>query len=160
METVFFIIAIILFFVGLLGLVVPILPDLLLIWSGVLLYALVTRFAEVPLIAVIALGILSLSTFVVDYLTTTFGAKRYGASRWGIIGGVIGGILGLFMFPPFGFLSGFIAGAIGAEGLVARRSFDSSVKTAKGVLLGFLFGFVIKAILAGVIIGTFLVLVF
>lgn len=160
METIFLIIAIILFLVGFAGLIVPFVPDLPLIWFGVLVYALVTRFAEVPLIAVIALGILSLSTFVVDYLTTTLGAKRYGASRWGILGGVIGGTLGLFMLPPFGFLFGFIAGAIGAEMFFARRSFDSSVKTAKGVVLGFVLGFVIKAILAGVIIGTFLVLIF
>ena len=160
MSIPYFIIAIIFFFIGFLGLIIPIVPDLIVIWLGVLIYALGTRFSQIPLTTVILLGVLSGSTFIIDYLATVLGAKRYGASKNGIVGGIIGGIMGLIVLPPLGFVIGMLAGISFVEVVLLRRGTASAIKVGKGALIGFTLGFLTKVIIAGVIIGVFLYSIF
>jgi uncharacterized protein YqgC (DUF456 family) len=150
------IVASIFFLIGFWGLIIPVIPDLPIIWLGVLIYAAATRFAEIPLETVLWLGLLSATTYVIDYLGTAIGAKRYGASRQGMIGGLVGGIIGLFVLPPFGFIIGAIIGTLFSEMYLGGRSSGAAIKASKGVLLGLVFGLLIKVAIAGVIIGVFL----
>jgi uncharacterized protein YqgC (DUF456 family) len=144
------------FLAGFWGIIIPIIPDLPIIWLGVLVYAVATRFAEISLSTVLWLGALSATTYIIDYLGTALGAKRYGASRQGMAVGLIGGILGLIVFPPFGLVVGAVAGTIFAEMYLAGRSSDAAIRASKGALLGLVFGLLAKVAIAGIIIGVFL----
>jgi len=148
--------ATIFFLAGFWGLIIPVIPDLPLIWGGVLLYALGTGFGEISLTTVLLLGLLSASTFLIDYLSTVLGAKRYGASKKGIAGAIVGGIVGLVLFPPFGFLIGAVVGTVFAEIYLAGRTSKEAIRASKGAVVGLLVGLLAKVIIAGVIIGVFL----
>ncbi|OGM12208.1 hypothetical protein A2V80_02125 [Candidatus Woesebacteria bacterium RBG_16_39_8b] len=156
----FLIIAVIFFFVGFFGLIIPIIPDLVVIWLGVLIYAIGTKFSEISISTVILLGLLSGTTYLIDYLGTYLGAKQYGASKKGLVSGIIGGIIGLILLPPLGFVFGMLIGVIIGEILLSKRGSASAVKVGKGILLGFFFGVLIKVIIAGIIIGFFLSSIF
>lgn len=156
MEILWLIIASLFFLAGFWGLIIPIIPDLPIIWLGVLIYAVGTKFADISLTTVLWLGVLSASTYIIDYLGTAIGAKRYGASRLGMAGGLIGGILGLVVFPPFGLLIGAVVGTVFAELYLAGRTMDAAIRASKGAVLGLVLGILVKVAIAGAIIGIFL----
>ena len=101
---------------GLLGTVLPGLPGVPLIFAATLVYAYVTGFEVVGVPVIVLLGLFALLAFVVDFLGTAYGARRFGASEWGTAGGAIGGLVGALagaLFFGIGALFGLLAGTIG-----------------------------------------------
>ncbi len=114
--------------VGLLGAVLPGLPGVPLIFLSALVYAYLTSFEFIGAGALILLGALALLAFVSDFLATTYGVRRFGASNWGTVGGALGGIAGtligalfLGIGAVFGLLLGTIGGVFLGEYLRKRR---------------------------------------
>ena len=102
--------------VGLGGSVLPGLPGVPLIFISALVYAILTDFEEVGALVVVLLGAFAAIAFVADFVATTYGARRFGASNWGTVGGAIGGIVGALigaLFLGLGALFGLILGTIG-----------------------------------------------
>ena len=129
------------FIVAVLGVFLPILPGVPLAAVAALVVGWIGGFEQlgfVPLGIVLGLTLLSLA---LDYAAGFIGAKRFGASRKGIIGSVVGAVVGLFLFPPFGFLIGAVLGAVGGE-LLGGRAFEEALRAAVGVLLGTLGGMI------------------
>src|SRR3712207_7451502 len=103
--------------VGLAGSVLPGLPGVPLIFASALVYGYLTGFEIVGAGVLVLLALFALLAFVSDFLATTYGARRFGASARGTTGGAIGGLLGtlagalfLGIGAPFGLLAGTIAG--------------------------------------------------
>lgn len=142
--------------VGFWGIFIPFIPDLPLIWFGILIYGLGTRFTEIALPTVLLLGIFSATTYLVDYAAITFGAKRFGASRQGMLGAIIGSLVGFPFVPPFGFMIGAATGTLLAEIYLSGRTGAAAWRASKGALLGLLISLLAKIIIAGIIIGVFL----
>jgi uncharacterized protein len=128
---------------GIAGIFVPFLPDALLVLAGVFVYGIYDRFEHVGIFTFLILSILTLVVAVIDYLATAIGAKKFGATKFGIAGGVLGGIIGLFIGSIFGFLIGFFLGALMFE-LLIGRSFKDSLKSGSGAIIGFLGGTLFK----------------
>ncbi|MGV8922156.1 MAG: DUF456 domain-containing protein [Thermomonas sp.] len=154
----YYLIAAVLVLVGLIGTVLPALPGLPLVFTGMLLAAWAGGFEQVGIPMLVVLGMLTLVSLAVDFWATALGAKRVGASRKAIIGAVIGTFAGLF-FGPFGLVLGPFAGALVGE-LLHRRSLGSSdlgdaAKIGFGTWLGILFGVVLKLGLAFAMLGLF-----
>ena len=105
----------ILMVVGLLGSVLPGLPGVTLIFLSALVYATLTDFRSVGAAILVVLFIFAASAFVADFVATSYGARRFGASNWGTVGGAIGGIAGALiglLFLGIGSLFGLILGTI------------------------------------------------
>ncbi|MDQ3795096.1 MAG: DUF456 family protein, partial [Actinomycetota bacterium] len=77
--------------VGLAGSVLPGLPGVPLIFISALVYAILTDFEYVGALVIVLLGLFAAVAFVADFVATTYGARRFGASNWGTVGGAIGG---------------------------------------------------------------------
>ena len=90
-----------------------------------------------------------------DYVIPSLGARRYGASRWGIWGSVAGMLIGIFFFPPFGMLIGAFVGAIAGELLGGKRGI-AVLRAGQGILMGILFGAVLKLAVCGVMTYYFI----
>lgn len=113
---------------GLAGSVLPGLPGVPLIFAAALVYAYATGFEVVGVTVVVFLGLFALLAFVADLLGTTYGARRFGASNWGTVGGALGGLVGtlagaLFfgVGALFGLLAGTVIGVFAGEYLRKRR---------------------------------------
>ncbi len=102
--------------VGLAGSVLPGLPGVPLIFLSALVYAILTDFGYVGALVIVLLGLFAAIALVADFVATTYGARRFGASNWGTAGGAIGGIVGALvgaLFLGIGALFGLVLGSIG-----------------------------------------------
>ncbi len=156
--TIFYIIAAILVLAGLAGIILPALPGIPLIFTGMLLAAWTDGFDKVGVGLLVALGVLTLLSVAVDFWAAAVGAKRVGASRLAIIGAVVGTFAGLF-FGPLGLFVGPFAGAVVGELLHGRRLDAGGVglatKVGFGTWLGIVFGIALKLMLAFAMLGLF-----
>ncbi len=167
--------------VGLAGSVLPGLPGVPLIFASALVYAYLTGFAFVGAGVLVALALFALLAFVSDFLATTYGARRFGASGWGTAGGAIGGLLGALvgaLFLGVGALFGLLAGTIGGvflgEYLRERRGIPRTSpspdapghdwrrtsRAAGGALVGFVFSAVAQGILGLLSVVVFAIALF
>lgn len=144
-----------LIFVGLVGTILPGLPGVGLVFGGILLYALYFGVATVGMTTLILLGVVTVFSFIIDLLASLYGAKRFGASRSGIIGAFLGGVAGLIFLSLPGLFLGVFAGAVVGEYFLAKKSSEEALKAGLGSVLGFLGGTVLKLVLALIMVGVF-----
>lgn len=110
-----FVTALIAMFVGIIGVILPVVPGVGFIWIVVLVYAIAERFATIDLITFTVLTILGAIGFTADLWMTQVGARAGGASPTsllvGLLLGVVGALVGL-IFLGVGAIPGAIVGAI------------------------------------------------
>jgi hypothetical protein len=109
-AVIFWILSIICLGAGFVGLLLPVLPGPPLLIAGFVLGAWAEDFQYISWGSLSVLIVLSLSMYLVDFLSTLLGAKKYGASNRALIGATIGGGIGIF----FGFLGIIVGPFIGA----------------------------------------------
>ncbi len=138
---------------GAIGIFLPFIPGVFASWIGLLLYAYGTDFAS-PLsgTTVIVFLVLSILTFALDFVAPLLGAKKYHASRHGMVGSSVGLILGLITLGPLGVIVGPLLGAFVGEVLSGKRSKDA-VQSAKGVIIGLVAGTLVKFVLVLTMLG-------
>jgi uncharacterized protein YqgC (DUF456 family) len=110
------VVTLIIILIGLAGSVLPGLPGVPLIFLSALVYAIATNFEVVGGPVITLLGVFAAIALVADFFATTYGARRFGASGWGTVGGAVGGIVGALVgafFLGIGALFGLILGSIG-----------------------------------------------
>jgi len=147
---------IVLFLLGLLGVVVPGLPGVALVFAGVLLYAVASDFTSISGSTVMVLGVVALIAYLVEYAGGLLGAKIGGGGRYTMLGIVLGAILGLIIGGPPGLVVGTVAGAmLGAltEGKTPAQAGRAAIYSVLGIVGAKLVQFV----LAIAIIISFLV---
>lgn len=137
--------------VGIVGLVLPMIPGVAVIFLGILLIAWADGFTRIGPGMIFVMMALMMLALVADNVAGMFGARKAGASGWGVAGAGVGALLGL----PFG-LPGIILGpAVGALAFEYLKNPD--MRRAGRAGLGGLFGFVLailaKSAFAVLIIG-------
>src|SRR3989344_993432 len=95
-----------LFAVGFLGIFLPIVPGVALAWLGLFIYAIVQDFQTISLTTVLIFLGLTLFTWITDFLAPMIGAKKYHASRYGVIGSSLGLLIGVLILGPIGIVAG------------------------------------------------------
>ena len=164
METCIAIVALLLGLVGIAGSILPGLPGPPLSWVGLLLVYLWgggTDGAGEPMsltFLLIWLGVTIVIT-IVDYVVPAYFTKLTGGSKAGGWGAIIGLFAGLVV-PPVGMIVGSLLGAFVAELIVAKKDTATSLKSALGAFLGFLFGTGAKLVAAGVMLFYIFVFAF
>ena len=155
MTTLWWTLIILLIVVGLIGTVVPLLPGTTLILAGAVVHKLV--FPEGPhavtwwvIAALVALMIVS---YAIDFISGAVGAKYFGATRWGAVGGLIGAIVGIFFGLP-GIFIGPLVGVLAGE-IIGGKQLIAAGKSTWGTLLGTTAGMIAKLVIALVMIGIF-----
>jgi uncharacterized protein YqgC (DUF456 family) len=152
---VLFIVTLALMLIGLVGTIIPMLPGLPIMWAGALLYAIFTGFEKIGWGYLVIFGVLTTVIQGLDYVANLYGAKKMGASGWGILGAFVGMLVGLFTGGVIGLLAGSFAGAILGEMLVGKTG-KQALKAGVGTFLGFLGGTLIKFTVGCAMLGVFL----
>ena len=160
METaIFAIICAILLLVGLVGVVMPYLPGIPVAWLGLFIYAIGTGWERISVTTIIVFAAITVFTLLLDFIAPLLGAKKYKASKWGIIGASIGLLLGIIIFQVWGIIVGPLLGALVGE-LIAGKPAEQAFKSALGTFVGFIFGSLMKIVLILVMAGFFIVSLF
>ncbi|MEY2192485.1 DUF456 domain-containing protein [Neobacillus sp. BF23-41] len=159
MELVYWSIIILLFIVAFVGLVYPIVPSVLFILAGFLLYGVFFNFQPFRWYFWLIQGLFIVLLFVADFIANMIGIKKYGGSKAGIWGSTIGIIVGPFVIPFLGILIGPFIGAIGAELIFNKRNITDSIKIGFGSVIGFVSSVITKTIIQILMIVYFFILV-
>lgn len=143
-----------LFAVGLIGTVVPVMPGTTIILAAAIVHRLMLGADKsIGWYTIIILTLLTLASYALDILAGYFGAKYFGATKWGTFGAVLGALIGLF-FGLIGLFIGPVIGAIAGEVIAGKRMIDAG-RAGWGSLLGN-----VGAMLAKLIIGLAMIVIF
>jgi uncharacterized protein YqgC (DUF456 family) len=153
LQLVLYLIGGVLILVGLIGVILPVLPGLPLMFVGMLLAAWADHFQRVPIWVIVILGLMSLAALVVDFLATAFGAKRYGAGKLAVLGAALGTLVGLFFGIP-GLIIGPFLGAVVGELMHGKQLLQAS-KVGVATWAGLIFGTALKVAMAFAMLAIF-----
>ncbi|MBO0959800.1 DUF456 domain-containing protein [Neobacillus sp. MM2021_6] len=154
LDILFWVIIIACFIFSFVGLIYPIIPSVLLIWVGVVLYHFGVNSHELSWITWTMLGLLTILLFLADYLANLHFVDKAGGSKWGTRAATIGLIVGSFVIPPFGVIVVPFALVLLAE-MLQKKTFQDSIKVAFATLIAFFSGTFAKAIIQLIMIGVF-----
>ncbi len=139
------------------------LPGTIIIFAGSLIYALLTGFDKVGLGSILILAVLSLAAESLDIIMGARMARKFGASKKGVVASLIGAVIGAVLLTPFllglgtligAFLGGFIGTSI--VEMIRQKNLKSPMRASYGDLLGRSAGIMVKGCCA--LIMTILVL--
>jgi hypothetical protein len=148
------ILAVALVVIGLIGVVLPALPGTLLIFAGLLLGAWADGFTKVGMWPLIAIGVIGVASYCVDFVATALGAKTLGASPRAMVGAALGTLAGLFFGLPGIIIGPFIGAVIGE--LTTHRDLAKAGKAGAAAWIGFAIGTAVKVALAFLMVAIFL----
>jgi uncharacterized protein YqgC (DUF456 family) len=144
--------------IGLVGSILPVFPGTTLILAAAILHRIMLGPAKsIGWWSIAALVALTLASYALDFAGSWYGARRFGASRWGVVGAVTGAIIGLFFGLP-GLLLGPIIGTFAGE-IIGGQRFIAAGRAGWGALLGNLAGTLARLLIALAMVGWFLVAV-
>jgi uncharacterized protein len=155
MELLWWLITILLMAAGLIGTVLPVFPGTTIILFAAALHRIMLGSAKgIGWSAIAVLVFLTLVSYALDFASGYWGARRFGASKWGMVGATLGAIIGIF-FGIIGLFIGPVVGAIAGE-FVAGKKMIAAGRAGWGSLLGTLGGMIAKLLIALAMIIIFL----
>jgi len=83
---------------------------------------------------ILVLVLLTVASYALDFLSGYFGARYFGATKWGMFGALVGALTGIF-FGLVGLFVGPVIGAVAGEFIAGKRMVDAG-RAGWGSLLG------------------------
>ncbi len=156
MELFWWLLTIVLFAIGLIGTIAPVLPGTTIILAAAIIHRIMLGpDKSIGWRTIIVLVLLTLASYALDVLAGYFGAKYFGATKWGAFGAILGALVGLF-FGIIGLFAGPVIGAVAGEFIGGKRMIDAG-RAGWGSLLGNVGAMVAKLIIALAMISIFLI---
>ncbi|MHC4225280.1 MAG: DUF456 domain-containing protein [Planctomycetota bacterium] len=128
---------------GLAGCILPALPGPPIAYLSLICISIAQDWETFSPLFLIGWGAGAALVTAIDMVVPIWGAKRFGASKAGIWGSILGLLVGMFFFPPFGFILGAWLGALVGE-LGAGKRASRAVYASWGVFVGTMAGVVLK----------------
>ena len=132
------------------GTIIPLLPGIGLMFVSTLVYGFFDHWESLSPWFVAGIGGATILAFGIDYAGSAIGAKKFGATKYGIWGAMLGGIVGMIFLGPPGVLLGPIIGVLAVE-ILGGKSLDDAIRCAIGVAIGVAGGAIVQFALALVI---------
>lgn len=158
MEFLMWFIIVLLFTISLAGVVIPLIPDTLPLWAGFLLYQFTMASHALPSSFWWGAGAITLLIVGADILANLFFVKKYGGSRYAMVGAAIGLLLGPFILGPVGILLGPFAAVIAIEWIM-QKEWNKALRAAWGTVIALFSGAVAKIILQTIMIIWFFIVI-
>lgn len=154
MDILLLIVGIFFIILGIVGAFLPIIPGPITGWTGLLLLHL-TKAIPFDWIFIGITFTVAIIIYILDYIIPALGTKKFGGSRFGIIGTTVGLLLGLIFLGPLGLIIGPFTGAFIGELIHDNQNSKRALKAAFGSFIGFLFSTGLKFIISIIYAGLF-----
>lgn len=154
MDLILWIIVISFFVLSFVGLVFPVLPSVLALWGGFLVYHFFLDPSQLTLVFWVSMALLTALLILADLFTGAMAVKRFGGSKIGERAATVAVILGTFVYPPFGILLLPFITVLIIE-YWQQDTFSQALRAALGTLIGFLSGRVAEAMIQLIMISWF-----
>lgn len=156
MEIIWWILTVLLFILGFVGLILPFLPDAPLLFAGFLVYQFLINPDSLNTSFWVGAVLITLVVLIIDYVAGGIAARTYGGSKWSIPAAIIGALVGI-PFGPAGILLGPLVTVFLLE-LILKKDWQQALRVGYGTLVGFLGGIFVKGLLMGGLLIWFLIL--
>src|SRR4051812_41214686 len=125
MELFWWFLTIVLFAIGLIGTIAPVLPGTTIILAAAIIHRIMLGADKsIGWYTIIVLVLLTLATYGIDILAGYLGAKYFGATKWGTFGAILGALVGIF-FGLVGLFVGPVIGVIVGEVIAGKRMIEA-----------------------------------
>ncbi|PAV30624.1 hypothetical protein CIL05_05850 [Virgibacillus profundi] len=158
LDIIIWIVIIALFIISFAGIVFPIIPSVLVLWVGFILYHFVINSDELNFIFWLVMGVFTVVLIVADIIANSYFVKKFGGSKWGERGAAVAVIVGSFIIPPFGILIIPFAVVFIIE-MLQKRTTKEAFRASIGSLMGFLGGAFAKVVIQIVMIVWFFIVI-
>lgn len=138
-------------FVGLVGLIIPIIPGLVIIWVAAFIYGLVIGFDWMGGILFTFITILMVVGNIADNFMMGAGARQQGASWLSIGVATIAAFIGTVVWPPIGGLLAALIGVFLVE-LIRLRELRKALDSMRGLAAGCGWSFVVRFLIGLIMI--------
>lgn len=140
---------------GLIGVVFPFFPGVIMVWVGFFLYAGITQFKIITFDYLFLATLMVFIAVFLDYVAGYWGTRNFSPSFWGLGGAIVGGVIG----SVFGWLPALIVGPF--LGAVAGEVFSGKdeifkIEMKTYTIIGFVGGTLVKISAGVAIIGLFI----
>jgi len=144
---------------ALVGLIVSFvgLPGGWVIFGSYLLRGLTTNFDKMPIWLVVLVFIVVLLSTFIDNVVMLLSAKKFGVTKYGIIGAIFGMIFGVIIGNIPGIIIFIILGSVLFE-YIFNKDIKKAVKSGLGSAVGYGLGILIKSVIYLLLTVLFLVL--
>ena len=132
--------------IGIIGCILPALPGVPLNYIAIVLLQFMSKI-NFSTEFLVAWGIIIIIVQLLDYYIPIWGTKNLGGGAYGVWGSAIGMVLGLFIFPPWGFIILPFGCAVIGE-ILDNKEFSVALKAGFGAFIGFLAGIIMKLVVA------------
>ena len=140
--------------IGIVGIIVPIIPGMILVWLSALVFVLFTGFEVLPLSAFAIITLIAAITGTADFWLSVWGAKKGGASKRSLLWGIAGSIVGTFVLPLIGTIIGYAVGILLSE-YQQRADWEAAFRASVGGVAGWGLATAVQLVGALLIIGIF-----
>jgi uncharacterized protein len=142
--------------IGLVGVIIPIFPGILVIWLAALGYGLLSGFDTLGWVMFVFISLAMVAGLTVDNILMGVGARKGGASWWAIIIGFVAGVIGTLIFPPIG---GLIAAPAAVMLWEFRRgkNWGRAWLATRGLALGWFISIVARFGIGSLMIGLWFI---
>lgn len=151
-------VAFLLILVGVAGTIVPALPGIPMIFAGAWLIGYMEDYQYFGWGTLIALGVLTVISLIIDWVSQTMGAQKAGATKLGLSGAFLGTIIGI----PFGLVGIFLFPVLGAfiGEMIGHRDMRKAGKVSWATWIGMIAGIAAKLAIAFIMIDIMCVMRF
>ncbi|WP_100374220.1 DUF456 domain-containing protein [Bacillus sp. FJAT-45037] len=156
MDMIIWALIIVLFIVSFIGLLFPIVPSVLVLWAGFLVYLFLIDGATFSIWFWSGAVLFTVLLFAADLIASQFFVKKYGGSKWSERMAAIGVIVGSFVIPPFGIIVVPFVLVFTAE-LITAKDVKQASLVAVASFFAFLSGTLAKSIIQLVLIIWFFI---
>ena len=147
------------FILAFVGLIKPVIPSVLMLWVGFLIYQFAFNNGELSWIFYVSMIVLTVLMFISDFAMNKYFVNKYGGSKISEYVALIGVLVGCFVFPPFGIIIiPFVA--VFAVELMQDFDVNKAFKASLGSIVAFFTSNIAKAIIMFIMIVCFFIDVF
>ncbi|NMB02015.1 MAG: DUF456 family protein [Firmicutes bacterium] len=156
MEIILWGLIVLLFIASLVGIVMPILPSVALVWAGVAVFHFFINSQALTWVTWGTMVFFTVVTLLADQISNVLVVQRFGGSKFSTWAAVVGAFVGLFVLPPFGIVLVPFAFVLLVE-LLQTRIFGRAFKAALGTVVAFVGSSLAKGLLQLLMIIVFFI---
>ncbi|MDW4168119.1 DUF456 domain-containing protein [Staphylococcus saprophyticus] len=144
------------FVLAFIGLIKPIIPSVLVLWVGFLIYQFGFHNGNLSWVFYVSMILFTVFILVADFIMNKYFVNKFGGSKLSELVALVGVIVGCFVFPPFGIIIVPFVAVLVVE-MIQEPNLTKVLKASFGSVVAFLASSVAQAIIMIIMVIWFFV---
>ncbi|RIN29316.1 DUF456 domain-containing protein [Staphylococcus succinus] len=137
MTAILWLLIIVAFILAFVGLIKPIIPSVLVLWIGFLIYQFGFHNGHLSWVFYVSMVLFTVFILVADFLMNKYFVNKFGGSKMSEYAALVGVIIGCFVFPPFGIIIIPFVAVLIVE-MIQEPNLAKALKASFGSVVAFL----------------------